>query len=74
MLDKLRQLNLPSDQFAIFVSGPLGIRNLREVGDIDVIIKREMWNELKKHYPVRLRGNKFSRPKSFFFWGIFYPF
>lgn len=49
-LDELTNLNLPKDQYAIFGSGPLGIRNLREVSDLDIIVKDNLWNKLIKEY------------------------
>lgn len=51
-LEELKKLNLPKDKFAIFGSGPLGIRNIRESNDIDLIVKEELWNELRKKYPI----------------------
>ena len=51
-LEELKKLKLPKDKFAIFGSGPLGIRNIRESNDIDLIVKEELWNELKKKYPI----------------------
>jgi len=41
-LDELKSLNLPKDKFAIFGSGPLAIRNMRENKDIDIIVNREL--------------------------------
>jgi len=50
LLGELKKLNLPSDQFAIFGSGPLAVRNIRDVDDLDVIVKPDLWKELcKKH-------------------------
>lgn len=34
----VKQLKLPIDQYAITGSGALGIRNLREIGDVDIIV------------------------------------
>jgi hypothetical protein len=51
-LKAVERLRLPKNQFAIFGSGPLSIRNLREANDIDLIVKEELWNELSKKYSV----------------------
>jgi hypothetical protein len=51
-LDELRGLNLPKDKFAVFGSGTLAIRELRENKDLDVIVKRDLFEELSKKYPV----------------------
>ena len=40
-LDEVKRLNLPKDKFAIFGSGPIAIRGLREARDIDLIVKKD---------------------------------
>lgn len=44
---KVKELNLPFGQYALFGSAPLGIRELRECRDIDLIVTEELWNEFK---------------------------
>jgi len=51
-LDELCELNLPSDQYAVFGSGVLAIRGLRENRDIDIVVKQELWKKLINKYPV----------------------
>lgn len=48
----LRQYNLPIDQYAITGSGPLGIRHLKEIGDIDIIVTPELWDHLAVKYGI----------------------
>jgi flavodoxin len=43
---KLKELNLQKEKYAIFGSGPIGIRGLREIRDLDVIITEDYFNEL----------------------------
>lgn len=50
--DALRGYGLPIDQYVIISSGPLGIRNLREIGDIDLIVTPELWKVLAERYGV----------------------
>lgn len=50
-LDELKTLNLPAGQYAIFGSGPLAIRNLRDAGDIDIIVTQKLWEQLAIKYP-----------------------
>jgi hypothetical protein len=50
-LEELKALNFPKDQFAIFGSGPLAIRGMRDNADIDIIVTDELWNELMEKYP-----------------------
>lgn len=48
----LKKLNLPIGQYAIIGSGPLGIRNLREIGDLDIIVGPELKEILAAKYGV----------------------
>lgn len=50
--DALREYDLPLGQYAIISSGPLGIRNLREIGDIDLIVSPELWKVLADRYGI----------------------
>jgi len=50
LLCELRELNLPNGQFVIFGSGPMGIRRLREINDIDVIVTPDLWKQLIDNY------------------------
>ena len=55
-LDELKKLNLPKDKFAIFASGCLAIRGIKENKDIDIIVKDDLWQELKKKYSLNEKG------------------
>lgn len=57
-LDELKALNLAKGKFAIFGSGPLAVRGLRENNDIDVLVMRELWDDLAKKFPITSRANK----------------
>lgn len=57
LLEELKYLHLPTDQFAIFGSGPLGIRQLRESKDLDLVVKPELWERLAKKYPTKKEKN-----------------
>ena len=46
LLKKVKELNLPQNQYAIFGSGPLAIRGIRDSNDIDLIVKKKLWNKL----------------------------
>ncbi len=51
--EELKKLELPKDMFAVFGSGPLAIRGLRENKDIDLIVKKELCNKLIKEHEVK---------------------
>lgn len=48
----LRGFQLPIDQYAITGSGPLGIRNLKAIGDIDIIVTPKLWTALAEKHGV----------------------
>lgn len=52
LFDQLRKLELPVGHYAITASGPLGIRGIRQIGDIDLVVDDELWHTLSKKYPV----------------------
>ena len=62
-LDELEALNLPKDQYAIFGSGPLAVRDLRINHDLDILVTDKIWNLLLKNYKVTKRG---GRPDSIY--------
>ncbi len=52
LLDEIRALELPLGQFAVFGSGPMGIRGLRPMHDVDLIVAPALWEILARQYPV----------------------
>ncbi len=57
-LNELGKLNLPRDEFAICGSGPLAVREIRDSHDIDIVVKKKLWKQLAKKYPVHQSGSK----------------
>lgn len=53
----VKSLNLLVGQYAITGSGSLGIRNLRAIGDIDIIVTADLWNALEKEHGVTDENN-----------------
>ena len=51
-LEELKKLNLPVDQYAVFGSGPMAIRELRENEDIEILVKPELWEKLAKEHKL----------------------
>ncbi len=54
--DVIKKLNLPIGQYAITGSGALGIRNLREIGDIDIIVTEALWNVIVSKYGITIEN------------------
>lgn len=48
----LKKFHLPIGQYAITGSGPLGIRNLKKIGDIDLIVTPKLWAHLAAKYGI----------------------
>lgn len=55
-LEELEELGLPEKEYAIFGSGPLAIRGLRDTNDLDLIVKENLWKELSKKYSQNANG------------------
>ncbi|MFH1129170.1 MAG: hypothetical protein V1686_00320 [Patescibacteria group bacterium] len=47
LLEKLKKLNLPKGKFAIFGSGPMIVRGLKESGNIDLVVTRDVFEEFR---------------------------
>jgi hypothetical protein len=45
-----KQLGLPLGHYVITGSGPLGVRGLRLIGDIDVVPSAQLWEQLLEQY------------------------
>jgi len=60
LLKDLDNLNLPEGSFVIGGSGPMGIRDLREVDDLDVIVKKEVFDKLKRESRQDTSGHKYG--------------
>lgn len=56
-LNELTPLKLPAGKFAIFGSGPMSIRGVRESYDLDIIVKQDLWDVLLEQYPTSLHHN-----------------
>ena len=65
---RVKELNLPRGLYAVFGSGPLAVRKLRDARDIDIVITSELFKSLAKdpawtvgqvrdHHRVLTRGD-----------------
>ncbi|OIO19848.1 MAG: hypothetical protein COY69_00565 [Candidatus Magasanikbacteria bacterium CG_4_10_14_0_8_um_filter_32_14] len=52
LLEELKKLNLSIDKFAIFGSGPLAVRKIREASDIDIVVLSDLYNKFAKDYQI----------------------
>lgn len=48
ILQKIKELNLPNDQYVIIGSGTMNVLGIREAQDIDISVTKELFNELKE--------------------------
>ena len=57
LFDRLRMLDLPIGQYAVFGSGPLAVRGLlEELGDLDVICRGPTWKMVRQLGKVVMQG------------------
>lgn len=56
LFKELKRLKLPKDEFAVFGTGPMGIRGLKEISDIDLIVTKNLWRKLCQKYPFKKIG------------------
>jgi hypothetical protein len=52
ILKVLKKLNLPQNQYVVWGSGPLAIRAIRENKDIDLLVPKQLWNQLAQKLPA----------------------
>ena len=48
--DELMTLRLPTDKYALFGSALLALYRIRPASDLDVIVKKDLWNQLERKY------------------------
>jgi hypothetical protein len=53
---ELKKLNLTIAQYIVTGSGALGIRNLRTIGDIDLMVTPVLWDTLAEKYGISDSG------------------
>jgi len=49
---ELKDLNFARDDFAIFGSGPMAVRGIKESRDLDIVVKNQLWKKLIKNHKV----------------------
>lgn len=52
LFEKAKALGLPAGEYVIVGSGPLGVRGLREMSDIDIMVSDTLWQDLAKDHTV----------------------
>ena len=58
-MDKLKELNIPKEDFVIYGSAPMVLRGLKEKNDdLDVLVKDSLWEKLSVKYPNNINGDQ----------------
>ncbi len=52
LFDKARALGLPAGEYVIVGSGPLGVRGLRAMSDVDIMVSDRLWQDFAKDHAV----------------------
>ena len=58
LIEKVKALNLPKEQYLIIGSGAMVVRSMREGADIDIVTTPELYNKLAKEYPLKNEDGK----------------
>ena len=48
----VKKLQLPTHEYIVTGSGPMGAKNLKKIGDIDLLVSNKLWAELSQEYQV----------------------
>lgn len=56
LLSKLDKFSLPKDEYVITGSGPLSIRGIRLMSDIDMGVAKDLWDKLSKKHQIIEEG------------------
>lgn len=48
IIPKIQNLKLPTGQYVVFGSGPIGVRGIREINDLDIVVTPEVYAKIKK--------------------------
>jgi len=62
LLSILEQLELPSNQFVVFGGGVLAVRDIRQIGDVDIFVKKALYNKLSKEGWIEKRPHPHDPP------------
>lgn len=54
MFDDLKGVGLPIGEYLVTGSGPLGVKGIRSVNDIDIVVTRRLWAYLESKYEARI--------------------
>ena len=71
LLEKLKdfdQLNVPGDQYLIWGSGPMAVREMRPARDVDILVSQEYWERLAQKYSVHGENKNLIRIGVFEIW------
>ncbi len=55
LFETLKKLDFPVGQYAIFGSGPMWARGIRESDDLDIIVRGEAWEQAKANGVVGVK-------------------
>jgi hypothetical protein len=72
----VKELKLPVGKYALFGSAPLGIRELKDCHDIDIIVTEDLWNEYKnKNWEIKIMpyGSQYLCDGEIELWKDWYP-
>lgn len=64
LIAQLKELNLSDKKYAVFGSGSMAVRNIKQANDLDVFVSDDVYQELAKKYNESVKYNE-STKKNF---------
>lgn len=56
LFGEFKKLNLPDGKYAVYGSGPMAVRGIKPVNDLDIIVTDDLYQELLEKYPENEKG------------------
>ncbi|HKL23750.1 MAG TPA: hypothetical protein VJ912_00250 [Candidatus Nanoarchaeia archaeon] len=53
-INKILSLNLPKNKYCVYGGFAMELRGIRKADDIDILVKKDLWENLKKKYTFNL--------------------
>ena len=55
LFEKVKKIKLPLGKYVIFGSGPMCVRDLRKCRDMDIVVTKDFFEQLKKNKRFKLK-------------------
>lgn len=75
LFGEIKSKKWPISDYAIFGSGPMCVRNLRECGDLDVVVSKEFFDVYKNEWELKTNeyGDEYLKDGNIELWKTWRP-